>query len=382
VSHLVKTYPSLLDAKTAYGATPLFLACRLGRIDIVKILLEAGADQTTKDFGRNTLLHAALDWKPSAKKLKALLNLLDSGLLATALKERNRLEDSGRTPLHQWLDGVATGNGYTTAAAVRVFKLLVDISHDAAKQALRMPDGTGDTPLHSLLAKRASVGLVRAVVSFDPSLLFCENAVGRTPAEVAHDRFLSDRFFPESPRYYWAPYEPDVSVSTLVSKSPSDFVKKPSCDQAREHESKTNVANNWRLCAEFMAQVEQPKRTLVSLHSANFVAARLGEQYMRTRYRFSLGKTTERDTDSVSSEDIQNGNAGESKDLSVDKGKVLFQRPRHRGTDVISERWHSRGDAWTFPKKESDDDNVEAAPDSSDDSDADHLCDCCGRSHN
>ncbi len=109
-----------------------------------------------------------------------------------------------------------------------------------------MLDGTGDTPLHTLLAKDANPALVKAIIDFDPTLLCCENAVGRTPAEVAHDRYLSDNIkAPTRSRY-----RPDDSVTSLVSAFAGGFAKPVSTDneakeqEPKEHEPKTAVAKN------------------------------------------------------------------------------------------------------------------------------------------
>ena len=344
VSYLVKSQPSLLEVRAANGVTPLMLACRFGRLDIVKMLIDAGADQTAKDRGRKNLMHVALQSVPTAKKLKGLLDLLDRETIIPMLKERNRLEDGGRTPIHQYLD---TGNRSSLPAKmIEVFKLLVDISPKTVKQALTMLDGTGDTPLHVLLAKDADHELVRAITGFDQSLLFCENAVGRTPAEVAHDRYLAERI--KAP--YRNTWRPDTSVSTLVTAQPRSFIKEKSCDEPKDHESKTTVAKNWRLCAEIISQIGQPKRTLVSLHSANFVAQRLGEQHMKDRYQFQLAKKGEEDASQVSGS--QNGDNGDGSGSSPNKVELSStEKPKRRQEDIITARYASNNCAWQRPKK-------------------------------
>lgn len=346
VSYLVKAFPSLIDTRAADGATPLLLACRLGRSEAVKILINAGADQTTKDRGRNNLLHAALRFTPCAERLKPLLDLLDGDLLVTMLKERNNLEHDGRTPLHQWLQDTASSQGgLVVDGTIQVFNVLVNISPEIAKDALRMLDGAGDTPLHTILSKDANPKLVRTLFEFDPSLLFCENAVGRTPGELAHDRFLSDNIKSQDRRF-----RGDHPASNLVSLHPISFVGKPFGNQATGAESETIIAQNWRLCAEIMARAEQPKRTLVSLHSANFVANRLGEQYMKDRYQFSLGRKADEDATSVSS-GSQSDNVGNTA-MKPENAPVL--KSKRRRTDIISSRHYSPRDAWKPPRSTED----------------------------
>lgn len=385
MSYLVKACPSYLDVRAANGVTPLLLACRLGRLDAVKILIDAGADQTVKDRRRNNLLHAALSQAPSARRLRPLLALLDRDLLAPMLKERTRLEHGGRTPLHDWLlDIVLSHRNRVAGATIRVFKLLVELSPETAKQSLRMLDGAGDMPLHTLLRRDADPKLVRALLDFDPSLLFYENAVGRTPGEVAHDRFLADNIKAKQ----WTIYFGDKSVSSLVTRPPSTFVKNEHRDQAKEHETKSIVAQNWRLCTEFMTRADQPKRMLVSLHSANLVAQRLGEQFTKDRYCFRLAEKTEDDAVSTSSES-QNGDAGDDKTAGL--GNVCsLEKPKRRREDIITERYHAPNDAWKLPGElDGDGESDGEVQRSTDDDDDDEKvvgatlrpCPGCGRYH-
>jgi ankyrin repeat protein len=348
VSYLVKTQPSLLDVRAANGATPLLLAYRLGRFDAAKILIDAGADQSTKDYGRNNLLHAALYTPPVAKKLKPMLDLLDRGTLIPMLGERNKVDQAGRTPLHQYCATVANYTYYHKEDAIRMIRLLISISPETAKQALKMLDGAGDTPLHTLLAKDADPAVVRAIIDFDQSLLCCENAVGRTPAEVAHDRYLAGNI--KNPNVGWR-YRADESVSTLVTASPAQFVKKETSEEPKEHEAKSTVAMNWRLCSEIMAHNGQPKRTLVSLNSANFVAQRLGEQHTKARYRVELVKKDE--DDAVMSTDSQDdgSEAGDARSTEV-KTDAPADKTKRRRADVISSRYSGGNYPWADPKKE------------------------------
>ncbi len=351
VSYLVKSQPALLDAKAANGVTPLFLACRLGRLAAVQTLIGAGADQATKDHGRNNLLHAVLDYCPDLDGLKQIFGLLDREALIPMLKERNKLEEGGRTPLHEYLAGAATHSGKYVEEVITIIKALFDLSPETAKQALKMLDGTGDTPLHTMLAKDADPRLVTAVIDFDPTLLCCENAVGRTPAEVAHDRYLSDNIkAPSRSRY-----RPDQSVTSLVSAYASGFVKPVDVEEAKEHEPKTAVAKNWRLCAEIMARDGQPKRTLVSLNSANFVAKRLGQQHVRDRYRFGVVKKDEEDaaesaTGSQDSDSVA-GKEETAEKIEPETATASAEKTKRRRTDAITDRYSASHSAWARPKK-------------------------------
>jgi hypothetical protein len=345
------------------------LAYRLGRLDVAKMLIDAGADQSTKDYGRNNLLHAALYAPPAAEKLKPMLDLLDRSTLIPMLKERNKVDQDGRTPLHQYCATVANSTYYQKKDVIRMIKLLISISPETAKQALKMLDGAGDTPLHTLLAKDADRAVVRTIIDFDQSLLCCENAVGRTPAEVAHDRYLADNI--KNPNIWRC--RANESVSTLVTAPLSRFVKKDTSEEPKEHEAKSTVAKNWRLCAETMARNGQPKRTLVSLNSANFVAQRLGEQHMKYRYRVELVKKNDED-DAVLSTDSQD-DVGEVDEAERAKPAAPVKKTKHRWEDVISSRWSAGNCAWAVPEKEkadgeeSDDSESSSSDEKTDDED-------------
>ena len=382
MSYLVKTQPVLLEVKAANGVTPLLLAYRLGRFDAAKVLIDAGADQTTKDLGRNNLLHAALHAPPVAAKLKPMLDLLDRDALIPMLKERNKLEQGGQTPLHQFC---ARASSFRPTTAIRLLKLLPGLSPETAKQALKMLDGTGDTPLHTLLAKDTNPAVIHALLDFDPSLLCFENAVGRTPAEMAHDRYLADTVKITA----WRSYRSDDSVSTLVYKSALLFAKNEQpCGEPKEHEAKTPVSKNWRLCAEILAQNSQSKRTLVSLNSANFVAQRLGEQHVKARYQFKLERKNEDDAVTPTGSQDEGSDAGIDETQPNHTATSVEKTKRRRREDIISTKCLSGYNSeWAAPEKEKEDedegklDGKEVASDDDNDDDLFPVCKKCGCRH-
>lgn len=378
VSYLVRTQPSLLDVKAANGVTPLMLAYRLGRLDAAKILIGAGADQTTKDRGRNNLLHAVLYDVPDAATLKPMLDLIDRSVLIPMLKERNRLEQAGQTPLHQYCSSASSYRSKMTTYAIRLIKMLIDLSPETAKHALKMLDGTGDTPLHTLLARDADPPLIHFLLDFDSTLLYCENAVGRTPAEVAHDRYLADNI--KVSRYNT--YRSDESVSSLVSSDVSSFVKQQqSCDEPKEHETKTTVAKNWRLCVDIMARDAHPKRTLVSLNAANFVAKRLGEKHTKDRYRFELVKKDEETAVSTDSQD-DSSEAGNDQSEKVQPTAAPEEKATQRRVDVISSQYYNDYTSWARPQKEEGEgEDSESEEDEEEDDSIFPVCSKCGRRH-
>ncbi len=59
VEALLKKNPDLVNAKNNDGDTPLIGACRVGRVDVVKLLITAGANIETEGRGSTTRLSAA-----------------------------------------------------------------------------------------------------------------------------------------------------------------------------------------------------------------------------------------------------------------------------------------------------------------------------------
>jgi len=64
------------NAKTPYGATPLFFACDRGNLEIVKMLVERGADVNVKDTFYNT---TAVGWAVSKNHVAVVKLLLEKG---------------------------------------------------------------------------------------------------------------------------------------------------------------------------------------------------------------------------------------------------------------------------------------------------------------
>lgn len=157
-------------------------------------------------------------------------------------------------------------------------------------------DGSGDTPLHTLISRQGDHATIAALIEAVPgaALLYRENAVGRTPAEVARDAYVASRI--KEPGYQ---SHVDLSVSTLVTKAPEEFLpeakeKALAAKWGRKRGANTDkVAEIWNIVSGFIekgasaegkATEKTPKRRLVSLHEANDVARRLGAQHQGERY--------------------------------------------------------------------------------------------------
>lgn len=203
------------------------------------------------------------------------------------------------------------------------------LSPEEGKRALWMVDGTGDTPLHTLVSSNASVKIIKAVLEIDPDLLFRENAVGRTPLEVAHDRFFADKAkVPEQQGRYRMN---DNQEPSLVTTHLTAFVKSGG-EEEDELDDKSPFGVIWKLCGEFAGKAGTTKRRLVSLGEANDVAERLGEAYMGGRYSFELPVVE------VVEDEGEDGE-GEKKE----GGK---KEKKERYSDFVTERYGNNYDAW------------------------------------
>lgn len=179
--------------------------------------------------------------------------------------------------------------------------LLGVITETATRRVLRTTDGTGETPLHTLVSNDndVSVVLARRLLEFDPRFLCRENAVGRTAAELARDRFIASKITAPQLTTWW----PDNSVTTLVDKAASEFVDWKAKKGSPKSADVNNVAKIWSLCENALAVHDLPKRILVSLHEANDVAKRIGEQYLSDRYKFTVNENVEGEKEKESDED-------------------------------------------------------------------------------
>ncbi|KAK7424963.1 hypothetical protein QQX98_000241 [Neonectria punicea] len=398
--YLVEACPGSLEKKNSQGDSPLMVACRLGRLEFVKILLEANADQSTRNSKGENILHAALAGNPKAEQLRGLLDVLDIGLRSHLFMHRKNLNENGTTPLHTWVSQ-ASGvqpentnrynrynsyyNSYVNKPykkerdAVQMLKLLLEYSKG---EELEMLNGAGDTCLHTFIMYNM-LSLAHVLVTFKPSLLCRENAVGRTPAEVAHDRLTGVRF--AKPKDLTL--DKHNKALALASTKPEEFANKAipgpkapeqtaellagldlsgtySRDEISRILGSMGIGKNghgdskldeeatkavmWDLCLTAMEK-HPSKRRLVSLNEANDVAKRLGEKYSASRY-FSIQARNEDEDDADEDQ--------EDKEI----------------TDFATDQLRSRlSDAW----KVKDDEKVE----SDSESDAASYCSNCGEYH-
>ncbi|KAM0431394.1 hypothetical protein ACHAPT_005371 [Fusarium lateritium] len=147
-----------LDATDLAGFTALHKAAENGRVEIVKLLIDSGADVEASGDGQDTALHRAVA-KGQMESVKVLLSLrADKGARGT----------QGKSMLH-----VAAENGRLEMA-----QLFVDINAD-----LEATDHEGNTPLH-LASSSGKMDLVKFLLDKNANIE-AENKSRDTPLRLA-----------------------------------------------------------------------------------------------------------------------------------------------------------------------------------------------------
>ncbi|USP80657.1 uncharacterized protein yc1106_07931 [Curvularia clavata] len=277
--NLCRNYPEALEKRSTSGMTPLHIAFALHRVEMVKILLEVGADQTTRNNDGNNIIHSMLDGYNTTEStpgiLRELLGLIDARLLPSLFFERTQ---NAATPLACWIHGNVKEweRRPDKKYGETVVQLLLEFSKG---EDLGIINGDGDTPIHAVVRYGADT-LLRTMLSYRPEILFYENASGRTPFEIAEDSYLSKEIFSNPPSLstdgrYRDRMRHGISVymyyqiKGMLGRDPSSFVQ-----EAGDGRSSTEKV--LQVCKDFAeGQSKGHKRRLVSLVEANEVAKRL-----------------------------------------------------------------------------------------------------------
>ncbi|KAF2839151.1 ankyrin [Patellaria atrata CBS 101060] len=287
LKYIIKAVPTSLNAKSIAGLTPLQIAFSIGRYSYAKVLIDAGANQSCRDYEGNNLVHRLLSRGTDlgAESVSRMLSLIDPSLLVSMFTERN--SPGSLTPLAYWLDISNSALNYydqnqawnnDTDTKVQILRAVLESSKGIE---LDLINGAGDTPVHQAISFRAP-RLLRTMLESRPETLHRESATGRTPLEVAEDEIIKERtanppfigMEQHGPtRHYYA------QSRDLVNKRPEDFIK--------EKDKTTERAKVLETAQEF-AKRHPEKRKLVTLFEANEVAKRLasgGTSSGRTGYR-------------------------------------------------------------------------------------------------
>ncbi|PTB63272.1 hypothetical protein BBK36DRAFT_1126757 [Trichoderma citrinoviride] len=183
VKFLLSTHPELLEVQSIDGWTPLLTAALHHRIEVLHILLEAGASPFATDlFGRN-MLHLLLvspgqGYIQEPEKLSSFLQSMDRSVLHQLLGQRCDESPGGLTPLARWIPTRPTPNG--------LFTTLLDVSTSAA---MEMFNSRGHTVLHTV-AYSSIEHLVRPVFKKAPPVMFHKDTDGKTPLDHVVEKQL------------------------------------------------------------------------------------------------------------------------------------------------------------------------------------------------
>ncbi|KAI0841040.1 ankyrin [Hypoxylon sp. FL0890] len=324
IEYLLKVCPSSFEAKSQEGYTPLYLACLLGRVEFAKTLIDAGADQSVKDKELNNIVHATLTNNPQGDKvdrLSKLLNLFDVNLRSHMFTQRNSLARGGDTPLHSWLKkanpisynwNLSGGHQYArrvlqdeNTTNIKILELLLEFS---GGNELDILNASGDTILHSAVLRHLA-GHARVLVARNPALVYRENAVGRTPAEIAYDLLTHSK----------VEALPGIAIDSRADHINKVNAKYPLPDEKPEDcVGKKRKERTWQIMEETLAKVDG-KRRLVSLNEANDVANRLGESYAWLRY---YQKPPSSDEEREEEERLQRGEEKEIDFVTTNYGQI------------------------------------------------------------
>jgi ankyrin repeat protein len=287
--YICKSHPETLHHRSASGMTPLHLAFRLHRVEMIKVLLEAGAEQTCRNNAGDNIIHAILNHGQLASdkdmvRVRELFKLIDPRLLASLFTERTTDEPGAATPLARCIRHMRSNyDDDTLPGRDELLRILLEVSKG---EDLGIINGEGDTPLHVAVRYRA-VNVLRVMLECRPDLLFRENATGRTPYEVAQDAYLSKEVFSDPPslsvagqpnhynNYSRRRQLRQQSKQGVLNRQPQDFVEEPK-------DPRSGVEKVWDVCKEFAQKAQGTKRKLASLVEANEVAKRLARKKGRT----------------------------------------------------------------------------------------------------
>ena len=280
IKHIIKMYPGILEVRTKNGYTPLCLAFRRGLYQCAKILIEAGADQAVKTKNQENLIHLLVDVRAESKFFREMLELLNPDLRDELMSQRNNLSVGGLTPIHKWVSGVL----YSEEISSDMFKVLLEFKSGNGKE-LSMLNSAGNTIMHTLVMKDVP-WLVTILAEFDSSLLYRENAVGRTPIEIAEDAYIHQQlqkgelYGINSMNYQLPDWELPKGPRKVFVAYPKDLTG----PEQRLRVGTTNCDKLWHAVRRCQAKYPVSPRHLVSLHEATEAVHHLSNEYVDQRW--------------------------------------------------------------------------------------------------
>ncbi|KAH7311442.1 hypothetical protein B0I35DRAFT_481406 [Stachybotrys elegans] len=276
VQRMVEYMPQSLDKKAGSGCSPLWLAFYYCQPETVKLLIDAGADQTTCNKKGQNILHALLlsdvpspsDDNPdeeqrALEKMESCIKLIDPRLLASLFTGRCSIGPTGLTPLASFVF-----HGHHNV------KILQLISRYMPDDVYTMIDGAGQTPMHQLILNKTHRGMwqmIRELASIHPRVLMQENTMGQTPYDLAWILYLQEQT--NTPPRVMGSYDgPHIGVirepSTLLQANNADWV-----DEDKFH------IKTYRVLRELMATADiTSRRHMIGVDDCREVAKRLADK--------------------------------------------------------------------------------------------------------
>lgn len=275
------------------GYTPLALAFSLHRQGFAKSLIDAGADQTTRDRYGNNILHLLLcdiENEPceDTKTLQPLVSLIDTRLVESLLTGRTIKNPGSLTPLGLWLQQSYEVGGYSRSRTrggdslneekegkVAVVQLILDFAQTTGQKHLELLNGAGNTPVHDAV-KGELPRTLDLMLTRRPDMLHRESATGTTPLEMATDAWVNETTSspPVIPggKPSWGEMERPEHKSVLLM-DPEYFVRGQNAKYGGVGYDAPQLVYN--VCRGHLQHDAPAKRRLVSLFEANEVAKRL-----------------------------------------------------------------------------------------------------------
>ncbi|KAI4103740.1 MAG: hypothetical protein L6R37_003668 [Teloschistes peruensis] len=317
INYLIAVMPDSINLPSrTHKLTPLALAFLKGRIDTASTLINAGADQTTRDSDGKNLIHLAMvyaskvpleEQKDGMKAFRKLLELIDKRVIKSLFTERASNGPGGLTPIAYWLSGYSSYNYPYSSRGTSQSRLpsstLTVLLDFGGAEAVRMMDGSGQFPLH-LAVKSRHTGIVKLLLEHDPALLGRENAMGQTAAELAWSMLVQDVVKDGNPDIRRS----SCRYTCLENRAAEDFAEGSEDDtKADEEEGASAIEEIWKIIKETAAREPKAReRKLVSVNEAREVARRLADK--KKKERESMEKADEGE--------------GEKKEQVVEKDEV------------------------------------------------------------
>ena len=259
----------------------MHVAFDTGNIPAIKLLLAAGCNQRTRDSDGQNLVHSIYrNAKPDRVEVfKCLVGLLNPDLVPLLLLERCQAPAPGAlTPLALHVHRCNIRQLHPPDR--KLYTAMMEVSKG---KDLRILDGAGDLVIHVDVRARSPRAISWA--TYDPSLLFRENATGITPLEFLETNSLQTLVERAPVLKPSSQYENERSHRLLDQQTCVFSRHEAASLQTENEEENTNinvvtedtVFDNLRR----LAKQHSRCRVLVSVLDANEVAKRLATQQRR-----------------------------------------------------------------------------------------------------